>query len=120
LSALCRPVRWHGRRLRALSPFSDRDAQLLEAVNRGEFAVNGFRNRDLVSLLDLPSAHTKQERRRRSAKVTRLLILLRAHGLIRKVPGTHRYVVTPDGKLKITAALAARQTSVAKLVGNAA
>jgi hypothetical protein len=120
IGALCRPVRWHGRRLRALAPFSDRDAQLLEAVNRGEFAVSGFRNRDLVPLLDLPSAHTQQHRRRRSAKVTRLLALLRAHGLIRKVPGTHRYLVTPEGKLKITAALAARQTSVAKLVANAA
>lgn len=120
LGALCRPVRWHGRRLRALSPFSDRDARLLEAVNRGEFAVNGFRNRDLVPLLDLGPAHTKQELRRRSAKVTRLLALLRAHGLIRKVPGSHSYVLTPNGKLNITAALAARQTSVAKLVVNAA
>jgi DNA-binding IclR family transcriptional regulator len=106
--------------LRALSPFTDRDARLLEAVNRGEFAVNGFRNRDLVPLLDLPAAHTQQELRRRSAKVTRLLALLRAHGLIRKVPGTHRYLVTTNGKLKITAALAARRTSVAKLVANAA
>jgi hypothetical protein len=120
LRDLCRPARWHGRRMRALSPFSERDARLLEAVNRGEFAVNGFRNRDLVPLLDLPSASTKHERRRRSAQVTRLLVLLRAHRLIQKVAGTHRYVLTSQGKLKITAALAARQTSVAKLVENAA
>lgn len=120
LSELSRPVRWHARRFRALSPLSDKDGRLFEAVNRGEFAVNGFRNRDLVPLLGLGPAHTKQERRRRSAKVTRLLGLLRAHGLIRKVPGTHRYLVSPQGKLKITAALAARQASVAKLVANAA
>jgi len=120
LHHLCRPVRWHGRRFRALSPLGDKDALLLAAVNRGEFAVNGFRNRDLVPLLGLGAAHTKQELRRRSAKVTRALALLRAHGLIRKVLGTHRYVVTPQGKFKITAALAARQTSVAKLVANAA
>lgn len=117
---LCRPVRWHGRRIRALSPLGEKDARLLEAVNRGEFAPNGFRNRDLVPLLDLGPARNGEERRRRSAKVTRLLVLLRAHALVRKVPGTHRYVVTKDGRLKITALLAARQTSVAKLVENAA
>src|SRR5262249_47665170 len=95
---LCRPVRWHGPRIRALAPLGEKDARLLEAVNRGEFAANGFRNRDLVPLLDLGPAHNDQERRRRSAKITRLLVLLRAHALIRKVPGTHRYVLTKDGK----------------------
>jgi len=120
LDDLCRPVRWHGRRFRALSPLSEKDARLLEAVNRGEFAANGFRNRDLLPLLELGTARTQQERRRRSAKVTRVLALLRAHSLIRKVPGTHRYLVTTQGKLEITAALAARQASVAKLVANAA
>ena len=120
LSDLCRHVRWHGRRFRALSPLGEKDARLLEVVNRGEFAANGFRNRDLATRLDLGPAHNQQERRRRSAKVTRALALLRAHGLIRKVPGTHRYVVTTQGKLKITAALAARQASVAKLVAVAA
>jgi hypothetical protein len=48
---LCQPVRWKGKRLRALNPFSADDARLLETVNRGEFSVNGFRNRDLRILL---------------------------------------------------------------------
>ena len=120
LHDLCLPVHRKGRRFRALAPLSDQDARLLEAVNRGDFAANGFRNKDLVPLLELGPAHTKLERRRRSAKVTRALALLRAHGLIRRVPGTHRYLLTVPGKLKITAALAARQTSVSKLVANAA
>jgi GTP cyclohydrolase I len=34
-----------------LNPLSPDDARLLEAVNRGEFAINGFRNRDLRALL---------------------------------------------------------------------
>lgn len=120
LRDLCLPVRRKHRRFRALAPLSDKDARLLEAVNHGQFAANGFRNKDLVPLLQLGPAHTKLERRHRSAKVTRALALLRAHGLIRKVPGTHRYLVTTQGSLKITAALAARQTSVSKLVENAA
>ncbi len=120
LRDLCLPARRNGRRFRALAPLSDKDARLLEAVNRGEFAANGFRNKDLLPLLQLGPAHTKPDRRRRSAKVTRALALLRAHRLIRRIPGTHRYLLTDHGRLKITAALAARQTSVSKLVANAA
>jgi hypothetical protein len=92
----------------------------LEAVNHGRFAANGFRNKDLVPLLDLGPAKTKNERRRRSAKVTRALALLRAHGLIRRIPASHRYLLTDQGRLKIAAALAARQASVANLVAIAA
>lgn len=120
LHDLCLPARRNRRRFRALAPLADKDARLLEAINRGEFAANGFRNKDLLPLLELQPAHTRLERRRRSAKVTRALALLRAHGLIRRVPRTHRYLLTAQGKLKITAALAARQTSVSKLVANAA
>jgi hypothetical protein len=70
--------------------------------------------------LDLASAKTKNERRRRSAKLTRALALLRAHALIRRIPASHRYLLTDQGRLKIAAALAARQASVANLVAIAA
>jgi hypothetical protein len=120
LRDLCLPARRKGRRFRPLAPLSDADARLLEAVNRGVFAANGFRNKDLLPLLDLGPARSRLERRRRSAKTTRALALLRAHKLIRKVPGANRYLLTDSGRTKITAALAARQTSVSKLVANAA
>ncbi len=54
-AAVCCPTRRQGRRCRALNPFGEADAQLLLAVNRGEFAANGLRNRDLRALL-YPSA----------------------------------------------------------------
>lgn len=120
LHDLSLPVRRKKRRFRPLAPLSDKDARLFEAVNHGRFAANGFRNKDLLPLLDLGSAKTREERRRRSAKVTRTLALLRAHGLIRRIPGAHRYLLTDQGRLKIAAALAAREASVAKLVANAA
>ena len=44
----------------------------------------------------------------------------RAHGLIRKVSGTHRYQVTASGWAIITALLAARQADVEKLIALAA
>lgn len=111
---VCQPARWKGRQSRALNPFSPVDADLLAAVNRGEFTINGFRNRDLRTLLH-GDASSAAERRRQAGAVTRKLHLLRAHGLIRKVPKTHRYLLTVKGRRIITALLTARQADTATL-----
>ena len=108
-----------GRRHRALNPWSEKDATLLTAISRGEYAINGMRNRDLRRQLWAQVGTDQQERRRASA-VTRQLRLLRAHGLLRKVSGTHRYVVTEGGRKVITALLAARQADVEQLTALAA
>src|SRR5207253_24641 len=84
---LSQPACWAGRRVRALNPLAAADAALLEAVGRGEFLINGFRNRDLRGLL-YPAAAEEAERKRQTTAVTRQLRLLRAHGLIQKVTGT--------------------------------
>jgi hypothetical protein len=111
---VCQGVSWHGQRQRGLNPLAAADAQLLEAVNRGEFALHGLRNRDLRVLL-FPTTQDAAEIRRQSAALTRKLRLLHAHGLIHKVPKTHRYQVSPKGRTVITAILAARQANTAKL-----
>jgi hypothetical protein len=113
---LCRPVMQKGKRSRALNPLSPDDARLLEAVYRGEFAINGFRNRDLRPLLFNKKNVTDEEARRQSSAVTRKLRLLRAHGLIRKVPRTHRYVLTAKGTRSIPALISARAADTAKLL----
>ena len=112
---LTRPTELAGRRVRGLRPWADPDVPLFEAVARGEFIANGFRNRDLVSLLYPEAADDPAERRKVSAKVTRLLRLLRAHRLIEKVEGTHRYLVTERGRTAIAAIIAARTTPLSKL-----
>jgi hypothetical protein len=111
---LCRAVTWKGRSERALNPLSDGDATLLREVARGEFILNGFRNRDLRELL-FKTPTDAVEKRRQSGKVTRLIRLLRAHGLIQKVPRTHRYLVSPKGREAITALLCAREANTAQL-----
>ncbi|MBL8792384.1 MAG: hypothetical protein JNM56_00615 [Planctomycetia bacterium] len=75
----------------------------------------GFRNRDLRPLLYGASPVTAAQRRRQGAAVPRQLRLLRAHGLIRQVSRTHRYVLTDHGRTAITAILAARQAATAQL-----
>ncbi len=101
--AVCRPVTWKGKRVRAMNPFSNEDAALLVAVNRDEFAILGFRNRDLRAILYPGAPQDSRERRRQSGAVTRRLRLLRAHGLIRKIPKTHRYTLNAKGRTIINA-----------------
>ncbi|MFN0134993.1 MAG: hypothetical protein ACKVS9_02630 [Phycisphaerae bacterium] len=115
-AALCRPVKWKGARVRGLNPLGSADAELLAIVGRGEFMLNGFRNRDVATGLYSGAAAGSREARRRSAAVTRKLRLLRAHGLIQKAPKTHRYQVTAAGRKLITAILAARAADAAKLI----
>jgi len=111
---LCQPVMWQGRRARALNPWAVADGRLLEIINHGEFMINGFRNRDVRALLYGEAGNPKEERRQ-SAAVTRSLRLLRAHKLIKKVPKTHRYVLTQQGVKSVTAILSAREARAAKL-----
>jgi len=117
---LCEPIEWQGHRVRALNPLSTQDAQLLQAVNRGEFAINGFRNRDLRPFLFNKPATTTKESRQQSAAVTRKLRLLRAHGLIKKIPKTHRYLLSAHGRRAIIALLTARQANTSTLAQAAA
>lgn len=109
------PVQWKGRRVRGLQPLQPDDARLLEAINRGEFLLDGFRNRDLRPLLYPDEADSKEEQRRHSAAITRKLRMLRAHHLIQKVPKSHRYQVSDQGRATIAAFLAAREADTAKL-----
>ena len=113
------PRQWRGRRVRALRGFAD-DRVLLEAINRGEFALNGFRNRDLQAIFFSGVANSPKESRHRSAWVSRKLRLLRAHGLITKINGTHRYQVTVSGRKVVTAILTALRATVKQLTPEAA
>lgn len=116
---LSRAATWNGRRVRGLNLLGEEDGRLLEVVGRGEFLLSGFRNRDLVAALFGQEAPEAARRRKRSGQVTRMLRMLRAHGLIRKVSHTHRYLVSPKGRQVIAALMAARKADIAKLTAAA-
>lgn len=121
VAPVCEPVEWKGGRARALRPWERQDLELLQAVSRGEFCVNGFRNRDLLPhLFSSGSLSSAEQTRRCSASVTRKLRLLRAHGLIKKVSGTYRYVLTDDGRRIITAILEYQNVTLEQLYNAAA
>jgi hypothetical protein len=117
---LCQPARRNGRQVRSLNPYAPADACLLDAISRAEFTLSGFRNRDLRLLLFRNSEASKQEQRRQAAAVSRKLALLRAHRLINKVPGTHRYHLARQGRGVVTALISARNVNVKQLTKLAA
>lgn len=82
-------------------------------TSRPEFLLQGFRNQDLRVLL-FANDQTKTAKQQ-AGKVTRLIRLLRAHGLIRKVRQSHRYQISATGRVQITAILAAQQATTQQL-----
>ena len=120
--AVSRPVfDTSGRRARALRLGDRDDLTLLQAISRGEFATAGFRNRDLRPLLDPDISHASPDNvRRLASRVSYRLRLLRAHGIIRKIPKTHRYRLTTRGQLLTAALFAARRANIKQLTAMAA
>jgi hypothetical protein len=117
---VCQPTRFNGRRVRALNPWSLPDAEILRAINRGEFTLNGFRNADIAGQLFAHLPESALERRRVTANVSRRLRILRAHRIIKKIPKSHRYQLTKSGRRIVTALLAARQANIDDLLKAAA
>ena len=112
-ASIQKPVRWRGRRLRAVHPWAE-DFSLLVAILQGDWMIHGFRNRDLRAALYPPPAD-KTRQRKQSAIISRKLRLLCAHSLIQRVQHTHRYQVTESGRLTVLAVLTTARTSLRQL-----
>lgn len=118
---VARRVTHGGRSARAIRIGDPADLAVLKAIARGEFATAGFRNRDLQRILHpVRREATRVAQRRLSAKVGRLIRLLRAHGLVRKVQRSHRYTLTAKGHLLAAALFAMRAATTQQLLRQAA
>src|SRR5262249_31606444 len=108
------------RHMRGLNPLAAQDAALLAAIADPKWMIQGVRNRDVAAVLYPSEPPDGSERRRRPAHVTNLLLLLRAPGLLEKIPGTHRYQVSAEARTKIHALLAVRNLNPDALTSKAA
>lgn len=115
IDPLCRRVLFKGKKIRAFRPLDPDDQRLLKTIACGDYALNGFRNRDLRAKL-YPETKDQTEKQRASGRVTRMLQLLRAHALIKKVPHTHRYQITEKGREIVAALSTIRQAPVEAIV----
>lgn len=105
--------RTKGKSIRALRPWSPKDKQLLSAVASCGLAGD-FRNRDIANPL-YPSRPTTEV----SGKVSYLLRILREHKIIRRLPNTRRYRLTPKGA-KIIATILLSQSVTTQQLNKAA
>ena len=108
LDRACNPVPYKDTRRRALNPLGREDQKLFFAVLRGEHAIRGFYAKDVAKHLNFEQTNDPRAKRRQSGRVGRLLQLLRAHGLIRKLPNTRRYRATEKGFAFMSAAIQLR------------
>jgi hypothetical protein len=106
LDALCRPHTTRGRRVARFNPLSPTDVALFKAALTGQHNIVGFRNADLTARLYRRPPVDPEEAHRRCERVSRLIVKLRGHGLIAKVPRARLYRVTPYGQRVMTAAVA--------------
>jgi hypothetical protein len=120
LDRVTKPAKLNGRRKRALQPLSPGDQDLFLAALRGEHRLHGFRNRDIAQQLYPKGTRDAAERRRRCARVTRLIQVLRAHGLVAKIPRTRRYRVTAQGELLMSAAIKVKEIDLPREISEAA
>jgi hypothetical protein len=111
---LTQPVIRENRRVRALNPLGG-DAPLFAIINRPEYLIKGFRNADIRTALLGPDPEDRADRRRRSARISRLIAILRAHGLVKKIPQTLRYQTTAFAQQCLPAIIAARDATLQKL-----
>jgi hypothetical protein len=89
-----------GRRFRALDP-TGKDREFLQLIADPSLRITGLTNAMLRKHLATSPFGSGRTERQLSAKISRQLRLLRAHGIIRKLPRQNRYQLTLKG-VKLT------------------
>ena len=95
LDDVSRSLKEKERSYRGFNFFDSRDLSVLEAISRGEYMTFGMQGKNIREHLPgvTPSA------------MTRIFKRLKVHGLIEKIPGTYKYLITSLGKEIIAAGL---------------
>jgi hypothetical protein len=105
----------NGRPYRPLHPLAPDESAHFARLLDGRLLVHGCRPRDLRQALSAHEPTDPGAQRRLTGRVSRLLRLYRAHGLIAKVAHSHLYRVTPKGQLIMSTALRCRTASLDRL-----
>ena len=118
LSKVTKPVVSDGKRYRGLD-VTGKDLELLQAVADPRFNVDAITNKNLQNTLGSSLWANGLEGRGLSGRVSRHLRLLREHGIIKKLPNQHKYLLTAKGRALTTALnqfLGANVNDLSKLV----
>jgi hypothetical protein len=108
------------RPVRVFNPLARPDSELFAALMSGDHALHGFTNRDLRDKLAPTVLPLHQDPQKRSAQVSRLLHRLHVYGLLRKVPHSRRWHVSPFGHRVMSTALTIRHKEFPNIYADAA
>jgi hypothetical protein len=102
LAKVTQPIKSDGKRYRGLD-VTGKDLTLLKAIADPKYNVDAITNKHLQSALAGTAWANGLQGRGLSGRISRHLRLLREHGLIKKLPNQHRYMLTAKGRLLTTA-----------------
>jgi len=117
LSKVSKPVNTKGKRYRALD-VTGKDLVLLRAIADPKYNVDAITNKHLQAVLRGTAWANDLEGRKLAARISRQLRLLREHGIIKKLPKQHKYMLTAKGRLLTTSLnqfLGAKVSDLSKL-----
>lgn len=107
----------NGKKFRGMD-FTGKDNGLLKAISDPAFNVGHITNKALQGKLESSQWSKGLSSKKLSARISRHLSLLRAHGLIKKLPNQRKYILTEKGRkitMALNAALAASTEDLVKM-----
>ena len=114
INGICCRKTVKGRSVTGFNVWSAETFQLFETISDGQYLIRGFTNRDIRRRLYQGSADTPKI----CGKISRILAKLRAHGLIRKIPHSRRYLVSDKGRRIMGALIETKRRIYPELAAN--
>jgi hypothetical protein len=99
LNKLSQRVEKNHRGYKGINFFDEQDLKLIEILNRGEFNISGFRNKDIRTNL----------KGKNSAQISRILKRLKVHGIIKRAQNSYKYYLTKLGRCAALAGMKVRE-----------
>lgn len=93
INGICSKKVSNGRTYTGYNVWSEENFQLFETISDGKYLIRGFTNKEIRHAICKQNKDSMQER----GRMSRTLAKLRAHGLIRKIPHSRRYLVIDKG-----------------------
>ena len=118
IAKVTNPIKNGGKRYRGLD-VTGKDLSLLKCISDPKYSVDAITNKELQLSLGKTVWANGLTGRGLSARISRHIRLLREHGLIKKMPNQHKYLLTAKGRALTTAlneCLGAKVCDLANLV----
>ena len=114
INGICGKKVDRGRTYTGYNVWSPETFRLFEAISDGKYLIRGFTNQEIRRDICRGNPDTAKER----GRMSRSLAKLRAHGLIRKIPHSRRYLVSDKGRRVMGALIETKRKVYPELAAN--